>query len=377
MTAIRLINPKLPSLESVAPYFKLSEDAAWFSNYGPCYQELNKRIQEITQAESTTIVANATLALELVLKTARKSLDSYSRKKYVVTPSYTFAATTTSITNAGFQPLYIDVDLEDWHASNSHLDQLLAEYGDQISCLLLCSTFGTTPSLEKLLGWKRGADTIGVPLFIDCAAGFGANWNSNSNEISVADAVIYSMHATKTFAVGEGGIIAGKREVVDSCVNLSNFGFRADRSFSEFGNNSKISEIMCAMALAALDTFSDQLKNRKEIFSRYYTEFASIEQIRFQSGFENCAWQSLFIQFESALQLQNIKVALHANEIQFRNDWSMPTHLSVPSTLCETDLKNTVQLASSALTLPLWIGIGNAEIKFICDVVKNELRTTG
>jgi dTDP-4-amino-4,6-dideoxygalactose transaminase len=376
MTAIRLINPKLPPLESVAPYFKLSEDAAWFSNYGPCYQVLNERILDITHAESSTIVANATLALELVLKTVRHSLDSHSRKKYVITPSYTFAATTTSITSAGFQPLYVDVDLDDWHVSASHLDQLIGEYGDQISCLLLCSTFGTTPSLEKLLSWRRGADTIGVPLFIDCAAGFGANLTSDKNEIFVADAVIYSMHATKTFAVGEGGIIVGRKEVVDLCINLSNFGFKADRSFSEFGGNSKISEIMCATALAVLDTFSDQLKIRKELFSAYFAEFDAIEQVRFQSGLENCAWQSLFIQLESAFQLKNVKAALHANEIQFRNDWSMPTHLSIPSTLCETDLKNTVQLASSALTLPLWIGLGTAEIKFICDVVKNELKTT-
>jgi len=373
MTAFRLIKPQLPPLDVVSRYFKLSEDASWFTNFGPCYQALKNKLLEITKAESGLVVSNATVALELVLKSVKKSLPANTRKIYVVTPSYTFAATTTAIRNAGLYPLYVDVDLHDWHASVNILNELINELGDQISCLLLCSTFGTTPSIEKLQGWKKSAETIGVPLFIDCAAGFGGNFDPSKNEISVADAVIYSMHATKPFAVGEGGIILGKKNLTESCLSLANFGFKEDRTFSEFGSNSKISEIMCATALAALETYPSHLKSRREIFSQYYEELKLEERIKFQFGYENCTWQSLFIQIDSSDNLAKIKAGLQTKEIQFRNDWFPPTHMSVPSKHGRESLGNTNQLSSGALTLPIWLGMTQEQIHFISGVVRDSL----
>jgi dTDP-4-amino-4,6-dideoxygalactose transaminase len=227
--------------------------------------------------------------------------------------------------------------------------------------------------MEKLLAWKSNANKVGVPLFIDCAAGFGANFDHLQNEILVADAVIYSMHATKTFSVGEGGIIVGKKDIIDVCTSLSNFGFKEDRSFSQYGTNSKISEIMCATALAALDSYSDQLSSRQNIFSSYLKRLESVEELSFQEGYENCAWQSLFIQVNSEINLLKVKSALLSNEIQFRNDWSMPTHLSVESPLGPNILENTNKLALGALTLPIWIGISDLQIKFVAEVIKRAL----
>ena len=97
------------------------------------------------------------------------------------------------------------------------------------------------------------------------------------------------------------------------------------------------------------------------------------ERIKFQFGYENCTWQSLFIQIDSSDNLAKIKAGLQTKEIQFRNDWFPPTHLSVPSKHGRESLGNTNQLASGALTLPIWLGMTQEQIHFISGVVKDSL----
>ena len=139
---LRLIKPSSPNMSQVENYFKISQEKSWFSNFGPCYEILQNRISQIFGGKSVLIVSNATQALELVLKNNRRKNFDDLIQKYVVAPAYTFAATATAIHSAGYLPLYVDVDLDDWHASTEELETLLQIHSEEIACLLLCSTFG-------------------------------------------------------------------------------------------------------------------------------------------------------------------------------------------------------------------------------------------
>jgi dTDP-4-amino-4,6-dideoxygalactose transaminase len=218
---------------------------------------------------------------------------------------------------------------------------------------LLCHTFGTTPERSKIDEWKKSADKIGVPLFIDSAAGFGSNFNLEQNEIQVADATVYSMHATKPFAVGEGGIILGSAQIVGACKQISNFDFDFDKNFSEFGTNGKISEIMCATALAVLENFTESLAKRRSVASKLKANFQDLDYIHFQKGCENSTWQSLYVQVKDSKTLKKITDNLANQNIEFRRDWGKPTHHYIQSNF-ETNLENTETLSNSCLTLPLW-----------------------
>jgi dTDP-4-amino-4,6-dideoxygalactose transaminase len=369
---LRLTKPQLPEIHEIAKYFEKSNEMRWFTNFGPCYRELQDRLLSYTRASDVLIVTNATVALEIVLKATRKKLENKSERLYVLTPSYTFAATTTAIRSAGFTPIYVDVDLDDWHASTSQVNYLASKYKDKIACFLFCSTFGTTPAVEKLKSWKRTADAISVPLYIDCAAGFGSNFDSTENEISVADATIYSMHATKPFAVGEGGIIAGKKEIIESCRKISNFDFDGDRNFGQFGTNAKISEIMCATALAVLDKYDSTLLKRRSVVKELQSNFQDLTYLSFQSGSENSAWQSLYVQINDKIKLGKIIQNLELAAIEFRRDWSKPTHTSIPSAV-KTALDVTSYLAEHCLTLPLWVEMETEHIERITAAVSDVL----
>ena len=323
----------------------------------------------LTGADDILVVNNATVALEILLKGTRKSLNGESTRKYVLTPSYTFAATTTSILAAGFLPIYVDVDLDDWHASAEQVELLATKYSDSLVCFLLCHTFGTTPARSKIDKWKKSADKIGVPLFIDSAAGFGSNFNLEQNEIQVADATVFSMHATKPFAVGEGGIIAGSAQIVGMSKQIANFDFDIDKSFTEFGTNGKISEIMCATALAVLENFTESLSKRRGVANKLKESFHDLDYMIFQKGCENSTWQSLYLQVKDSENLKKITDNLTNQNIEFRRDWGKPTHHYIQSNF-ETNLQNTETLSKSCLTLPLWEEMEDEQIYRIVRAVR-------
>ena len=366
---LRLTKPRIPDIVEISKFFKKSENARWYTNFGPCYEDLRVQLLNLTGAEDLLVVNNATVALEILLKATRKSLASESTRKYVLTPSYTFAATTTSILAAGLLPIYVDIDLDDWHASSVQVELLATKYADSLACFLLCHTFGTTPARSKIEEWKKSAEKIGVPLFIDAAAGFGSNFDLEQNEIQVADATIYSMHATKPFAVGEGGIIAGSAQIVGSCKQISNFDFDIEKSFTEFGTNGKISEMMCATALAALENFTESLAKRRSIASKFKENLKDLDYIYFQKGNENSTWQSLYVQVKNSECLEQLTNNLAIQNIEFRRDWGKPTHRYIQSNY-ETNLENTEILSKHCLTLPLWEEMEDQHIHRIVRAVR-------
>jgi dTDP-4-amino-4,6-dideoxygalactose transaminase len=366
---LRLTKPKIPDLVATSKFFSKSENARWYTNFGPCYEDFRAQLLNLTGADDVLVVNNATVALEILLKGTRKNLIGEPKRRYVITPSYTFAATTTSILAAGLLPIYVDVDLDDWHASTEHVELLATKYSDSLACFLLCHTFGTTPARSKIEEWKKSADKIGVPLFIDSAAGFGSSFNLEQNEIQVADATVYSMHATKPFAVGEGGIIAGSARIVGTSKQISNFDFDSDKSFTEFGTNGKISEVMCAIGLAALENFTESLTKRRNVATKLKESFYDLDYINFQKGSENSTWQSLYLQVKDSENLKKITENLTNQNIEFRRDWGKPTHHYIQSDF-ETNLENTEILSKSCLTLPLWEEMEDEQIYRIARAVK-------
>ena len=84
-----------------------------------------------------------------------------------------------------------------------------------------------------------------VPLIIDSAAGFGATAEDGTPVGAGGDIEVVSFHATKPFAVGEGGAVFTRRkDTYEQLLTVSNFGFAPDRSLvTGAALNAKMSEV--------------------------------------------------------------------------------------------------------------------------------------
>ncbi len=158
----------------------------------------------------------------------------------------------------GLEPVFCDIEDEGWHLSPARLDEALAARRGRVAAILPCTAFGTPPPASVAASWSAAAEEWGVPLVIDSAAAFGA-----STYARPPDAEVFSMHATKPLAVGEGGLVAVRDEAVAADLRtLINHGVGPDHRAVAVGLNGKLDEWHAATALAGLDRLDEGLAAR-------------------------------------------------------------------------------------------------------------------
>lgn len=255
--------PRLPPVDAVAAYFARSQEACRYSNAGPCHALLVDRLQARLGGGLRCVpLSNGTLALMLGVRalTGRRGAADE-----VLMPSFTFAAVINAVLWAGLRPVFVDVEPASWHMGPSALESALAARGARVALVLACSTFGFPPPAALRERWAAAARDAGVPLLVDSAAGFGAVADDGRPLGGQGDAEIFSLHATKPFAIGEGGLLTTADEAVaERVARLSNFGFAADGIVDEdIGLNAKLAEWPAATALAVLDGYDEILAARR------------------------------------------------------------------------------------------------------------------
>lgn len=265
---VRFQSPVLPEVQDVLAHFEASRRARFFSNGGPAYQRLTQRLQERLGAGAhPVVVSNATTGLMLAVRALAGTPSE--GKQLILMPSYTFVAMASAVVWAGFQPVFCDVDATGWHLDPSSLAAALEAHGHEAALVLAGSTFGTPAPSEQVERWRELANRAGVGLLVDSAAGFGSCRPDGSALASDGDIDVYSFHATKPFAIGEGGLVVARDpHVAGQVQRLANFGFDSDRDVTTgLGFNAKLDEWHCSTALAVLDGFDEVLARRRAIAS--------------------------------------------------------------------------------------------------------------
>lgn len=264
---IPFIRPEFPPLHKLTILFEQIYQNNYYTNNGPYYYKFKENIEEYFDNKlSACILANATLALILSLNILLKK-----NKTKVIIPSFTFAAGPLSIKWAGREPVFIDVERDTWQPKIDQAKNYIIENHDDIAGILLCNTFG---SGNNAIGdWEHLAREYELPLIIDSAAGFGAQYVEGEKIGSRGDCEIFSLHATKPFGVGEGGVVLSHDDTFTSRLEeMKNFGFSQVGSVDRQGLNAKITEFSCAIGILLLPDLDKKVRARQNLLKKYKME---------------------------------------------------------------------------------------------------------
>jgi dTDP-4-amino-4,6-dideoxygalactose transaminase len=348
---IRFQAPALPPVSEIAAYFSAAERVRWFSNQGPCLKLLVERMDAYLGPGLHCVpLANATSALALGLRALART-DGPRRE--VVLPSFTFAAAVSAVLWAGLEPVFVDVEEGSWHLCPDALDAAL-ERGT-IAAVLAASTFGSPPSEAIRARWQTAGAQAGVPVLVDSAAGFGAVTGGGERLGRQGTAEVFSFHATKPFAIGEGGLlVSADAELAGRVSRLANFGFQAGSVAAEVGFNAKLAEWPAATALAVLDGFGDVLAARRAHAAQLLAGVGP-HGYRPQAIDGEPAWQFVPVLAPSRA-VRDAAIAIAASDgIELRAYFSVPLHrmpafggLPVAGSLAITE-----RLAGRVLSLPM------------------------
>ena len=118
---VRFQTPSLPPLSAVAPFFAEAERVRWFSNGGPCVTRLERETARHLGLEHPGVaVNNATSGLMVALRACLGVAEG--ERRLVAVPSFTFVASVNAVLWAGFEPVFVDVDPDDWQPLESSLE---------------------------------------------------------------------------------------------------------------------------------------------------------------------------------------------------------------------------------------------------------------
>ena len=283
-TAIPLLTPLLPDRAALAPYLDQLDANRHYSNFGPLNTAFETRLAALFAEHSPhpihiTTTSSATLGLELALS----SLDLPPGSKVIV-PALTFVASLTAIIRAGYTPVIADIDPQSWLLTPEIATEATIQTGAR--AVLAVAAFGQP---QNTTHWSEFQHQSGIHVVIDAAGAFGSQW------VEAPDIpVVYSMHATKSLAAGEGGLVVSGNSVTNAHIRqLSNFGINLDSNagfpvghLSFVGSNAKLSEYHAAVAHASLDQWDAQAKRRQGIYHAYRQalENACGDRLQWQAG---------------------------------------------------------------------------------------------
>ena len=284
------LRPNPPKLSGHVDRLKVIEESGWFSNYGPVCREFESTvIKELFDGHGyCTSVNNATTGLLITIKyltdvcTSTSSKKS-SKKRFALMPSFTFAATAHAAIWNGLTPLFCDIDPLTWLPDIESEYNLLRRYSNEIAVIVPYATFGNCVDNGH---YEDIFDHYGTPIVIDAAASLGCK-NSAGNQFGLECGfpVVFSMHATKSFATSEGGLIYSTDEkLIDIVRAMGNFGFNEPRSAHYPGLNSKLPEVNALLCLEKLKTFGAVVESRQrscEFYEKY------LKGVRFQDFSHN------------------------------------------------------------------------------------------
>jgi dTDP-4-amino-4,6-dideoxygalactose transaminase len=258
---IPLLVAQLPDTDALIPYLRQIDANRWYTNFGPLAMQLEQRFAAsfapTLTAPTAITAASGTAGLELVLGALELPPGSS-----VLLPALTFVATATAVIRAGYQPLIGDVDASTWLLTPETAREYAANH--RVAAVMPVATFGNPQDVEA---WDAFVADTGIPVVIDAAGAYG------NQRIGRYCHVVFSLHATKALAAGEGGLVVSyDTELAARVRRLSNFGIDLERGSQVFvaGENGKLSEYHAAVAHAALDQWPVMVERRRAVQARYH-----------------------------------------------------------------------------------------------------------
>ena len=374
MTSIPLMRPTPPRLSAAIDRLCQIEDSGIFSNFGPVNQEFEEAIlSKLFQGQGSCLtVSNATIGLMLAVKRA-VGITKPSRK-YALMPSFTFAATAHAAIWCGLTPLLCDIDPDTWCMSRQAEAQLLGKYKDEIAVVLPYATFGYNLDLDH---YKELSKAYRIPVVIDAAASLGTLKEDGSGfGIGFDGVVAFSMHATKSFATGEAGLLySSDKALISDLRMMCNFGFGQPRTATMPGLNGKLTELGALLALLRLEDYGQVMDHRAALVKLYKECLPQLDFQHQKSARQAHQFACVLLPRDLEGQRSSIQAGLTASGVGSGAYFS--PHLAEQPYFVENaiaaPLPVTKSIANRIISLPLYDTMRANEVEKVAEALQQEI----
>jgi len=360
---ILVTRSSMPKFEEYVDEIRNIWDSHWLTNMGEKHQKLQKELCEYLGVSNLELLTNGHMALEL-------SLQALDLQGEVITTPFTFASTTHAIVRNGLEPVFCDINPDDFTMDVNKIESLIT---DKTCAIMPVHVYGNVCNVEAI---EEIAHRYELKVVYDAAHSFGVKYKGQSTAC-FGDVSCFSFHATKVFNTIEGGAVAFREESLGRKIyGLKNFGIRNAECVDAVGANAKMNEFCAAMGLCNLKHIDGEIAKRKLVVERYrerLSQVAGLQLNKIQSNVEsNYAHFPIVIEPRLFGYSRNeILDRLAKHNIGARK-YFYPLANTFECFHNKYDVKKTpvaLKISNRVLTLPLFADLSLEDVDRICDII--------
>jgi len=357
--------PYIPNRQHLMDRMNDILDRQWLTNAGRFVREFENRIADFLGVKHCIAMCNGTVALEI----AARALEL---KGEVIIPSFTFIATAHSLQWQEITPVFCDIDPKTHTIDPAGIEQLITP---RTSGIIGVHLWGRPCNVKSIQDIARRHN---LTCMFDASHSFGCSHGGRMVG-GFGDAETFSFHATKLINTFEGGAVVTNNDSLAQKMRLmKNFGFSGLDNVIYIGSNGKMSEVSAAMGLTSLENIHELIAVNKRNYGTYQTCFQDQTGYRLITFDESEKNNYHYIVLEvdkngAGIDRDRLMRILHAENIRARRYFYPGCHRMEPYRSYFPNagllLPKTEQLTERVLCLPTGAGVGEADIRSICDII--------
>jgi dTDP-3-amino-3,4,6-trideoxy-alpha-D-glucose transaminase len=307
-------------------------------------------------------VANGTDALELALRAA-----DIGAGDEVITVAHTALPTAYAIERSGATPVFADIDPATYTLDPTAFEAAITP---RTKAVIPVHIYGQPADMDAIL---LIAQRHGLLVVEDCAQAHGARLNGWPVG-SLGHMAAFSFYPTKNLgAYGDGGaILTDDAELADRLRRLRNYGQQSRYHSDEYGVNSRLDEMQAAILRVKLDHLDEHNAERRELACDYEGDLTGVITPAVRDG----CFHVYHLYVVRHPQRDALMTSLDQRGVGTIVHYPVPVHLQA---LYQErghqagELPHTERAAKEIVSLPMYIGLTDAERQAVAQAVTASL----
>ncbi len=249
---------------------------------GPMEAEFKKSWSRFTNVKKTLLVANGTVALQLILEGLGIGYGDE-----VIVPGLTWQADAAAVIDVNAIPILVDIEEDSWSIDPTEIEKAITP---RTKAIIPVHLYGTICDIEGILAIARRHNLYVIE---DCAHQHGSRFKGKHIG-ALGNAASFSLQNSKVLTCGEGGIvITDDADLAYKLDALRNCGRKPEKATAEQkesarysvegdliqSGNYRITEFQAAVLLAQLERLPGQIERRDKNARYLNGRLAAIEGI--------------------------------------------------------------------------------------------------
>ncbi len=337
--------------------------------------EFEENMAKFIGAKYAISTCNGTSALHLAL-----SAIKLKRGDKILMSVNSFVNVPEVVRHFDAEPIFIDINIDDMNIDLNKFEKALEENNSKkLRGAIISFVAGQTPDLDRLYAICKKYEII---LIEDCTSALGVTYNDETVGSLNADMTVFSTNPSngKTDVSNSGVIVTNDEELASRAKLLRTHAVTT--TYDDYGNLDYIydvvdighkydlSELDAAFSLAQLKKTNSFIKRRKEIAKIYKERLTGVKHIEIPKQKEEHIFTHYIIKisrnrdaFARELKERGINTGLNYIPLHLLNYYKQKYNIKI------TTYGSALTSYQQILSIPIYPGLTNEEVNYICDQI--------